>query len=106
MDARPLGIALGATPFETGTERFTLSDSPLICGTAERFVTSAPELACDLVVMESYALAKIAKREQIPLESFKLIADNAGDSSQQDWKNNLPDSSSGFLTIEDDLPSL
>ena len=28
MDARPLGIALGATAFETETERFTLSDSP------------------------------------------------------------------------------
>ena len=106
MDARPLGIPLGATPFETGTERFTLSDSPLICGTADRFVTSAPELACDLVDMELYALAKIAEREQIPLKSFKFISDNANDSSQQDWKNSLPDSASGFLSIQDDLLSL
>ena len=106
MDARPLGIALGATPFETGTERFTLSDSPLICGTADRFVTSAPELTCDLVDMELYALAKIAKREQIPLKSFKFISDNADDNSQQDWKNSLPDSASGFLSIQDDLLSL
>ena len=106
MDARPLGIALGATPFETGTGRFTLSDSPLICGTADRFVTSAPELTCDLVDMELYALAKIAKREQIPLKSFKFISDNADDNSQQDWKNSLPDSASGFLSIQDDLLSL
>ena len=106
MDARPLGIALGATPFETETERFTLSDSPLICGTADRFVTSAPELTCDLVDMELYALAKIAKREQIPLKSFKFISDNADDNSQQDWKNSLPDSASGFLSIQDDLLSL
>ena len=28
MDAGLLGISLGATPFETGTKRFTLSDSP------------------------------------------------------------------------------
>ena len=106
MDARPLGIALGATPFETGTERFTLSDSPLICGTADRFVTSAPELTCDLVDMELYALAKIAKREQIPLKSFKFISDNADDSSHQDWKNSIPDAASGFLSIQDALLSL
>ena len=59
MDERPLGIPLGATPFETGTERFTLSDSPLICGTAERFVTSAPELACDLVELDYMRLLKL-----------------------------------------------
>ncbi len=103
MDARPLGIALGATAFETETERFTLSDSPIICGTAVRFVTSAPELACDLVDMELYELAKIAKHEQIPLKSFKFISDNADDSSHQDWKNSLPDAASGFLSIQDDL---
>ena len=43
MDTRTLDIELGATPFENGAERFTLSDSPLICGTAYRFVT----LSCD-----------------------------------------------------------
>tara|TARA_B100000886_G_scaffold332782_1_gene285895 strand:- start:632 stop:1183 length:552 start_codon:yes stop_codon:yes gene_type:complete len=106
MDASPLGIALGATPFETGSERFTLSNSPLICGTADRFVTSAPELACDLVDMELYALAKIAKREQIPLKSFKFISDNADDSSHQHWKNSLPDAASGFLSIQQHLLSL
>ena len=67
MDARPLGITLGATPFETETERFTLSDNLLIRRTADRFMTSAPELACDLVDIELCALAKITKREQIPL---------------------------------------
>ena len=106
MDARPLDITLGATPFEIGTKRFTLSDSPLIYGTADSFMTSAPELACDLVDVELYALAVIAKREQIPLKSFKFISDNADDNSQQDWKNSLPDSASGFLSIQDDLLSL
>ena len=106
MDARPLGIALGATPFEIGTECFTLSDSPVICGTADSFVTTAPELACDLVDMELYALAKVASRQQIPLKSFKFISDNADDNSQQHWKNNLQNAASGFLSIQDDLVSL
>jgi len=106
MDARPLGIALGATPFETGNECFTLSANPLICGTADSFVTTAPELDCDLVDMELYALAKIARRQQTPLKSFKFISDNADDNSQQDWKNSLPDAASGFLCIQDYLLSL
>ena len=82
MNARPLGIALGATPFEIRIARFTLSDSPLIYGTADRFLTSTPEFACDLVDMELHALAKITTRQQFPLKSFKFISNNADDRSQ------------------------
>jgi adenosylhomocysteine nucleosidase len=103
MDVRPLGVALGATPFETGTECFYLSDSPFVCGTGDRFVTSPPELRCDLVDMELYALAKIAAREEIVLKSFKFISDHADDNAQQDWKDSLPDAASAFLHIQDDL---
>ena len=80
MDARPLGILLGATPFETGTERFILSDSPLMYQTADRFMTSAPKLSYDMVDMELYAFAIIAKHEHIPLKSLKFISDNADNS--------------------------
>ncbi len=106
MAPRLLGISLGATPFETGTERFTLSDRSLIYGTADSFMPSAPELACGLVDMELCALAIIAKREHIPLKYFKFISDNADDSSHQDRKNSLPDAASGFLSMQDDLLSL
>ena len=106
MDRRLLGISLGTTPFETGTKRFTLSDSSLIYGTADRFMISAPEPVCDLVDMELYALAMIAKREHIPLEYSNFISDSADDSSHQEWKNSLPDAASGFLSIQDDLLSL
>ena len=84
IDARLLGISLGITPFETGTKRFTLSDSSLIYGTADRFMISAPEPACDLVDMKLYALAMIAEREHIPLKYFNFISDSADDSSHQD----------------------
>ena len=69
-------------------------------------MTSAPDLTCKLVDMELCALAKIAKRELVPLKSFKFISDNADESSQQDWKNSLPDAASSFLCIQDDLLSL
>ena len=80
MDARLLGISLGTTPFEPGPKRFTLSDSSLIYETADRFMISAPEPACDLVDMELCGLAMIAKREHIPLKYFNFISDNANDS--------------------------
>ena len=73
MDARPLGIALGAAPLKNGTECFSLSASPIRCGKADSFVTIAPDLACDLADMELHALGKIARRRQIPLKSFKFI---------------------------------
>ena len=106
MDVRPLGVALGVTPFEEDTACLTLSDSPLICGTADKFAIHPPDLKCDLVDMELYALAKIAARAQIPLRSFKFISDAADDSASQDWKSSLPDAASAFLTIQDRLQAL
>ena len=103
MDVRPLGLDLGVTPFEDHTSCFTLSDSPLICGTADRFATSPPDIPCDLVDMELYALAKIAAREQIPLRSFKFISDDADASANEDWKSSLPDAASAFLTLQTTL---
>ncbi|MEC7208548.1 MAG: 5'-methylthioadenosine nucleosidase [Pseudomonadota bacterium] len=106
MDVRPLGLELGETPFETDTARFTLSDSPFTCGTADRFATSPPDIPCDLVDMELYALAKIAAREQIPLRSFKFISDEADASANEDWKNSLPDAATAFLSLQKTLLAL
>ena len=106
MDVRPLGLELGVTPFEPDTECLTFSDSPLTCGTADRFATSPPDLACDVVDMELYALAKIARQENIPLRSFKFISDAADAHANADWKASLPDAASAFLDIQDQLLAL
>lgn len=106
MDVRPLGLDLGVTPFEDQSFSYSLSNSPLICGTADRFATSAPEIPCDLVDMELYALAKIADREGIPLRSFKFISDKADASANEDWKGSLPDAASAFLTLQTTLLAL
>lgn len=103
MDVRPLGLELGVTPFEADTASFTLSDSPLVCGTADRFATRPPEIACNLVDMELYALAKIAARQNIPLRSYKFISDHANDSANEDWKSSLPDAASAFLELQKTL---
>lgn len=106
MDVRPLGLDLGVTPFEADSDCLTFADSPLICGTADRFATHPPDITCDVVDMELYALAKIAAREQIPLRAFKFISDEADAHANEDWKASLPDAASAFLDIQDKLLAL
>ncbi|MGB0397122.1 MAG: 5'-methylthioadenosine nucleosidase [Candidatus Puniceispirillaceae bacterium] len=106
MDVRPLGIALGTTPFDDCPASIRLSDSPICCGTADRFSDSAPELTCDIVDMELFALAKIAWHEKIPLRAFKFISDAADDKAGDSWKNSLPSSAEAFARLEPQLLAL
>ena len=76
------------------------------CGTADKFSDTPPELACDIVDMELYALAKIAWHEKIPLTAFKYISDDADDKAAAQWKNNLPASVCAFEEIEPTLHAL
>ena len=112
MDVRPLGVALGSTPFDSCPASIELSastpflDSLVRCGTADKFSDTLPELACDIVDMELYALAKIAWHENIPLMAFKYISDDADDKAAAQWKNNLPASVRAFEEIEPTLHAL
>ena len=118
MDVRPLGVALGSTPFDSCPASIELSagtpfsastrfsDSLVRCGTADKISDTPPELACDIVDMELYALAKIAWHENIPLMAFKYISDDADDKAAAQWKNNLPASVRAFEEIEPTLHAL
>jgi len=106
MDVRPLGIALGTTPFDDCPAVIKLSDSPICCGTADRFSDSPPELICDIVDMELFALAKIAWHENIPLRAFKFISDAADNNAGDSWKNSLPSSVEAFERLEPQLLAL
>lgn len=106
MDVRPLGIQLGTTPFDHCPASIKLSESPICCGTADRFSDSPPELACDIVDMELFALAKIAWHENIPLRSFKYISDSADEKAAGSWKDSLPASARAFERLEEQLLSI
>ena len=86
MDVRALGVALGYTPFEADSHLIHFVNSPLLCGTGDSFAASRPELPCDLVDMELYAIAKICRSEQTPLRAFKYISDQADHAAPQDWR--------------------
>ena len=58
MDVRPLGFELGQTPFEEGIR---IGHKGIIVGSGDTFATSTPEIKCDLVDMEAYAIARVCK---------------------------------------------
>ncbi|MEO8254988.1 MAG: nucleosidase [Flavobacterium sp.] len=90
MDVRGLGYQRYETPF---------SDNPLvlkyglqmdalpigICGTGDNFEMQHTENLYNVVDMESYALATIAKKEGIPFLCLKYISDGADDNAAEDW---------------------
>ena len=46
-------------------------------------------MACQLVDMEGYALAKVCRKLDVRLISVKYITDGADDSAHLDWEENL-----------------
>ncbi|WP_145126844.1 nucleosidase [Pseudomonas sp. URMO17WK12:I11] len=90
MDVTPLGFARYETP---------LSDIPVVlehglaisglpvetCGTGDNFEISHSDAPYDVVDMEAYALALIARSEDIPFVCLKYISDDAGSDAGSDW---------------------
>lgn len=95
MDVSPLGFPVGVTPMDEyhpadiHLQPFFRSLPQGICGTGDSFETAAPKVACDLVDMEGYALAKVCHRLGVRLLSVKYITDGADDTAHMDWEENL-----------------
>jgi len=86
MDARAINFEIGQTPFEDG---IIIGEKGIVCGTGDKFATSKPEIACDIVDMESYAIAKTCLKEQVTFRSWKYISDSADENSATDWEENV-----------------
>ena len=89
MDLTGLGNARGTTAFDTVPAMLSLDDSPIICGTGDNFLQGPPEMACDIVDMELFAIAKICAVNDIPLTAYKYISDAANDAAAGDWREAL-----------------
>src|SRR3954453_16652839 len=104
MDVTGLGFALGETPFEAlpPTLSFPVVFQHLpegVCGTGDRFETGAAGLACDVIDMEAYALAKACLAEDVPFACAKFISDGAHHAAANDWQASLPQAVAAFLAL-------
>lgn len=96
MDVRPLGFELGQTPFDT-TGHIDLGGPGVSLGTGDHFVTTPPELVTDIVDMEAYALAKVARLFSIHFQCWKYISDNANDDAADHWAENVAKGARAFV---------
>jgi adenosylhomocysteine nucleosidase len=102
MDVTALGFALGTTPFDASPPRLefpeTFAHLPHgVCSSADAFETRGPEVACDVLDMEAFALAKVCWLEQVRFTCVKFITDGADHAAATDWEANLPQAAAQFL---------
>jgi adenosylhomocysteine nucleosidase len=104
MDVTALGFALGTTPFDASPARLEFPETVAhlphgVCSSADAFETRGPEVACDVLDMEAYALAKVCWLEQVRFTCVKFITDGADHAAATDWEANLPQAAAEFLAI-------
>ena len=86
MDVRPLGFRLGQTPFEEGIR---IGRGGVVVGSGDSFAIDKPEIECDIVDMEAYAIARVCKKYDVEFMCFKYISDKADENAASDWKENI-----------------
>lgn len=87
MDLRPLGTPLGETYGDAPPHDARWGDGPTV-GTGDSFAAEAPELPCDLVDMEAFALARACARAGVPFRCLKFVSDAADGDAPADWEAN------------------
>lgn len=104
MDVRGLGFALGETPFDQAPR--TLTFQPMfsqldaaICGSGDSFVTGDCELACAVMDMEAYALAKVCWLKGAAFGCVKYVTDGADHTAAVDWQSNVHKAATRFLHL-------
>lgn len=108
MDVTGLGYRKYETPF-SGEEPLlqyglTLEGLPHgVCGTGDNFETAHIEAAYNVLDMEGYSLAYIAKKEAIPFLCLKYISDGADGAAAEDWLVQVHNAAAAFRKIIDEL---
>ena len=103
MDVRGLlDLKIGETPHDNINEIINSNDG-YSCGSGDSFVDKKIEMEVDLVDMESYALAKVCKLENIEFKCFKYISDNADSNAKSDWLENCKKGAKLFQTRMSDF---
>jgi adenosylhomocysteine nucleosidase len=92
MDATSMGFELGQTPYEKDV---MIGYTGLICGTGDTFATKKPNIDCDIVDMEAYAIAKVCDLHDISFTCWKYISDNVDENSPTEFTELLHNLSKG-----------
>ncbi|UUC45211.1 5'-methylthioadenosine/S-adenosylhomocysteine nucleosidase family protein [Flavobacterium cerinum] len=104
MDVRGLGFELYQTPLsnEEIVLSYGLSVPGLeegICGTGDNFETNHTATDYTVVDMEAYAIALIAKQENIPFLCLKYISDGADGAAADDWTVQVHNAAVAFKNV-------
>jgi adenosylhomocysteine nucleosidase len=97
-----LGSALGQTPFEDGVvldlgEGFT-------CSTGDNFVTDPNlQIPADIVDMESFAIAKVCKMNNVEFLCYKFVSDSADNDASSDWASQVSKGEIYYITKCEEL---
>ena len=104
MDVRSLGFERGSTPFDELPPRLcfapVFTDLPAaVCGTGDSFATADSEVACDVLDMEAYALARVCALEGTQFACVKYLTDGADHTAADDWRRNVHKAADEFLRL-------
>jgi adenosylhomocysteine nucleosidase len=104
MDVGALGFAPGVTPFDELPP--ALEFPPVfaglpeaVCGTGDSFATADHGLACDVVDMEGYALAKACRVAGAGFACAKFVSDAADEHAARHWQENVAAAADRFLAL-------
>ena len=103
MDATPMGLKIGETPFDKEPSMIDFSHiknpigKNLTCYTGDTFETNISQYD-DVVDMESYALAKTCRNLGKDFVSYKYISD---DGNADDWEKNCSKGVEEFKKVLD-----
>lgn len=91
MDVTALGFEKYQTPFSTDPvvleHGFSLAHLPQgTCGSGDSFEVDHRVTQYDVIDMEAYSIAWIAKQENIPFLCLKYISDGADGKAAEDWQ--------------------
>jgi adenosylhomocysteine nucleosidase len=104
MDVRGLGSALGVTPFDAAPSCLTFDPvfthlPAAVCGSGDSFATAGADMACAVVDMEAYALAKVCWCEKARFACAKYVTDGADHTAADDWRRNVHKAAEEFLRL-------
>ena len=103
MDVTALGFPPGVTPYDEAPSCLTFdpvfSLPAAICGSGDSFATADGDVACAVVDMEAYALAKVCWRENAKFACVKYVTDGADTAAANDWQRNVHKAAEEFLRL-------